>query len=154
MLDMVQSMAGLNFCSTGIIHFVILQSTRDLCGSQEIVEMKKFSVLALISILIGTLFLTSCWTPAISPDPVIAMNYDDLKDSKIVTITGKVEILSDGTPTLVEKWESKSRISYTIIGDMGKQIIAKVGEILTVEGIILSMTSPWGGKLVIITVHQ
>ena len=154
MLDMVQSMAGLNFCSTGIIHFVILQSTRDLCGSPEIVEMRKSIVLVITTLLFGTLPLTSCWTPAVSPDQVVSMNYDDLKDSKIVTITGKVEILSDGTPTLVEKWESKSRISYTIIGDMGKQIIAKVGEILTVEGIILSMTSPWGGKLVIITVHQ
>ena len=116
--------------------------------------MRKSIVLVITTLLFSTLLLTSCWTPAVSPDQVVAMNYDDLKDSKIVTITGKVEILSDGTPTLVEKWESKSRISYTIIGDMGKQIIAKVGEILTVEGIILSMTSPWGGKLVIITVHQ
>jgi len=115
--------------------------------------MKKSAVLVLTSLLLGSLFLTSCWTPAFSPDPILSTGYENLQDAKIVTITGKLEVLSNGTPTLVEKWESKSRISYTIVGDIGKQIIPKDGEILTVECIILTKDSPWQGKIVIISVH-
>jgi len=87
--------------------------------------MKKSALLVLTSILAGSLFLTSCLTPAISPDPVLTTGYGNLQDSEIVTIIGKVEILSDGSPALIEKWESKSRISYTIVGDMGKQILPR-----------------------------
>ena len=115
--------------------------------------MRKSIVLTLISILFGTLLLTSCRTPAIPPGPALSIGYENLQDSEIVTITGKVEVLSDGTPTLVEKWESKSRISYIIVGDMSEQIVRRVGEIITVECRVIAMDSPWLGKLAIISVH-
>ena len=115
--------------------------------------MKKSALLVLTSILVGTLLVTSCCTPLISSDFVPSTGTGDFQDSKIVTITGKVEILPGGTPTLVAKWESKSRISYTIVEDLSEQIVRRVGEIITVECRVIAMDSPWLGKLAIISVH-
>jgi len=115
--------------------------------------MRKSIVLVLLTILFGTLLLTSCWTYAGSPDPILSTGYELLQGSEIVTKTGKIEILPDGSPALIEKWESKSRIFYTIVEDLSEQIVRRVGEIITVECIILTKDSPWQGEIVIISVH-
>ncbi|MBC8452515.1 MAG: hypothetical protein H8D65_01505 [Spirochaetes bacterium] len=116
--------------------------------------MRKTIVLLLISLLSGTLLLTSCVTPEIYTDPIISTENGDSQDLDIVTITGKVEILSDGTLALVEKWESKSRISYTVVvvGDESELLALRDGDIVTVECIV-TMESPWKGKIAVISVH-
>ena len=117
------------------------------------VTMKKSAILVLISILLSSQLLISCWTPVFTPDPVLLTGLGDFQNSKIVTITGKVEILSDGSATLIEKWESKSRISYTIVGDMSEQIFLRDGDVITVDCIFGAMDSPWHGKITIISIH-
>jgi hypothetical protein len=115
--------------------------------------MKKSIILIVLIFTLIALLFSGCRTSEISQAQKTLTGDGNIQSVRIETLTGKVEILSDGTPALIAKWESKSRISYTIAGDMGKQIIAKVGEILTVECIVISRDSPWQGKLVIISVH-
>ncbi|MCK5155060.1 MAG: hypothetical protein KAQ69_01425 [Spirochaetales bacterium] len=116
--------------------------------------VKKNITLIILAMLLSALLLSACTTPAIPLKPDIFVEKGELQTPRIVTITGKVEILPDGSPTLIEKWESKSRVTYDVIGDMGEKIRLMDGNILTVECIVLSMESPWSGKLVIVTVQQ
>ncbi|NQT59889.1 MAG: hypothetical protein HQ557_12975 [Bacteroidetes bacterium] len=115
--------------------------------------MNKGGVSLVVIFFLCFFLLSGCRTSGISQNPNLTIENGKMQPARIETVTGKVEILPDGRPALIAKWESKSRISYTIIGDMSKQVYQRDGEILTVDCIVIAMDSPWQGKMVIISVH-
>ena len=104
--------------------------------------------------------LISCATPiyaagqqevAVSDAPVVKKGEISALPS-VVSLRALVEITADGGVYLVDDWDSKSKKSYQVVGDMANVLINFRGEVVDTDVIFLERTT-WSGSVVIVNLR-
>ncbi len=110
------------------------------------------SLLLLLTVSCATSLEAAGQIESSEPDQTVK-KADPLADEvPIIRMEALVDIADDGSITLIEKWGSKSRVTYDVIGDLGKLLRLCDDEIITADVIILGKTNPWHGSLVLVSV--
>ncbi len=116
-----------------------------------------------MSILIGSIILlsVSCTTPLIAAgqqevppmSDAPALRGEVLREpsTMIEKITAQVEIANDGGAMLVTDWNSKSKKSYQVIGDMEHVLLNFRDEIIDAE-IVFIEKRQWSGTVVVVSI--
>ncbi len=110
-------------------------------------------------ILIGIFFIVcvSCITPVATvgtqETPLLpsegSLSLEETQPVSLVQITAKVEVNAVGTIMLTENWNSKSRKSYEVIGEMSNILRNSIGETIVADVIFLEKKM-WNGSLVLV----
>ena len=109
-------------------------------------------------IMTAVVLLVSCATPvdavvaATETQPVPLPQDAGAADVDIASIVARVEVTSLDTVVLVVDWDSKSRKTYAVVGDMGDVLRNMVDEIIEAEVIFLEK-SGWTGSLVVVSIR-
>ena len=121
--------------------------------------MKRVLGLLMIAGLALMLF-ASCATPiyaagqqevAVSDAPVVKKGEISELPS-VVSLRALVEITAAGGVFLVEDWDSKSKKSYQVVGDMANFLLNFRGEVVDTDVIFLERTT-WSGSVVIVNLR-
>ncbi len=62
------------------------------------------------------------------------------------TLTGLVEVSTDGQVYVTTKWRSRSRASYKVTGPLTEEVAQYKGQVIKVEGMI-TRDNPWRGTI-------
>ena len=113
----------------------------------------------MLNILLGICFMmcVSCTTPVTAEGtketpqsfPKEPLSIEEPQPVSLVQITAKVEINGVGNIILVENWESKSRKSYEVVGDMATILQDFIGKLIVADVIFLEKKM-WSGSLVVV----
>ncbi len=103
-------------------------------------------------LLVSCATLTDAAAAATETQPVPLPQEVGAADVAIETIVARVEVTSPGNVVLVADWDSKSRKTYAVAGDMGEVLRNMVDEIIEAEVIFLEK-SGWSGSLVVVSIR-
>ena len=62
------------------------------------------------------------------------------------TLTGLVEVSTDGQVYVTANWRSRSRASYKVTGPLTEEVAQYKGQVIKVEGMI-TRDNPWRGTM-------
>jgi hypothetical protein len=68
-------------------------------------------------------------------------------------ITGMVEVADTGEVYVVEKWQTRSRVTYVVTGDLVSEVKAREGDVITVTGNVVKQ-SMWSGTIEVLKIEQ
>ncbi len=83
-------------------------------------------------------------------DPLLPLEENAPRKMKI---TGMVETADSGEVYIVENWESRSRVSYEVTGELVDEIRALKGKVVTVQGMVTKQ-SMWSGTIDVVTLDR
>ncbi len=116
--------------------------------------IRKASLLVVISLmlLVGVSCATAAGTTETQQQPLLEkpVELDNTITASVETITAKVEILPSGETSLVENWDSKSRKTYSVVGDLAV-ILQKFNDRIITADVVFLEKKTWSGSLVIVT---
>lgn len=71
-------------------------------------------------------------------------NSDDNASKKtIIQIEGLVEVGSKNRISIKTNWQSRSSVSYTVVGALTKELETHLGKVVVAEGYVTKDNSPW-----------
>ena len=73
----------------------------------------------------------------------------DKMQNQPIKVTGIVEVMSNDRVDIISNWKSRSRVSHVVTGDKVQEIKALNGKIITVEGTIIKVVSPWNKQIIV-----
>lgn len=83
---------------------------------------------------------------------VVELELDENAPRKM-KITGMVEVADTGEVYVVEKWQSRSRVSYEVTGDLLDEVKDREGGVITVTGNVVKQ-SMWGGTIEVLSIDE
>ncbi|MGD1832190.1 MAG: hypothetical protein ACPKOP_02490 [Sphaerochaetaceae bacterium] len=94
-------------------------------------------------------------TPAAQEAPAVhPVSIEEVSSAvDTVRLTALIETAGDGSVMLVENWNSKSRKSYEIVGDMANTLRSFSGKRVEAEVIFLEKKT-WSGSVVVVKVIE
>ncbi len=94
--------------------------------------MKKFLVLGILLVVFGLVFSFCSSNSSTENNPNETSMWDNAIEK---TIVGKIET-GDKKIFVVEKWDSKSRVSYEVFGDLAKELEPHIDKYAKVKGLV------------------
>ncbi len=112
----------------------------------------------IVTVLTSVCFMmcVSCMgTPAAQEAPAVhPVSIEEVSSAvDTVRLTALIETAGDGSVMLVENWNSKSRKSYEIVGDMANTLRSFSGKRVEAEVIFLEKKT-WSGSVVVVKVIE
>jgi len=82
-------------------------------------------------------------------------SHNKVKKENKLNILGKVEVYNENEIYIVDRWKTRSRISYKLFSEKDKkEFYKKNGKIVEVEVEIIEKKSPWSGIIKIINLKN